>query len=67
VLVGVASVAVPSSNCYALDNSSRIVDFVSYIHVVINYVRKKAGCFLGFLLIFLKMLIFLEQLDWAFF
>ncbi|KAB5547591.1 hypothetical protein DKX38_010997 [Salix brachista] len=33
VLVGVSSVAVPSSNCYALDNSSRIVDFVSYTDI----------------------------------
>ena len=29
--LGAASVVVPSSNCYVLDNSSHIVDFVSYI------------------------------------
>lgn len=29
-VIGVASVAVPRSNCYALDNSSHIVDFVSF-------------------------------------
>lgn len=29
--LGAASVAVPSSNCYALDSSSQLIDFVSSI------------------------------------
>lgn len=30
------SVVIPSSNCYALDNSSRLVDFVSFILVYVQ-------------------------------
>ncbi|XP_071725367.1 uncharacterized protein [Rutidosis leptorrhynchoides] len=37
---GVASIAVPSSNCYALDNSYRIVDFSSVIGHIFEYEGK---------------------------
>uniref|UniRef100_A0A7C9DRQ6 Uncharacterized protein n=1 Tax=Opuntia streptacantha TaxID=393608 RepID=A0A7C9DRQ6_OPUST len=37
---GVASVVVPSSNCYALDNSSHIVDFTSWIGHLFEYEGK---------------------------
>ncbi|XP_052196676.1 uncharacterized protein LOC127804011 isoform X2 [Diospyros lotus] len=36
-VLGAASVAVPSSNCYALDNSSHIYDFSSWIGHVFEY------------------------------
>ncbi|GAB2260028.1 hypothetical protein Droror1_Dr00010883 [Drosera rotundifolia] len=38
--LGGASVAVPSSNCYALDNSSRLLDFTSYIGHLFEYEGK---------------------------
>lgn len=37
---GVASVVVPSSKCYALDNSSHIVDFTSWIGHLFEYEGK---------------------------
>lgn len=48
VLVGVASVAVPSSNCYALDNSSRIVDFSSWIGHFFEYEGKETDVVIRF-------------------
>ncbi|KAF9678265.1 hypothetical protein SADUNF_Sadunf07G0016900 [Salix dunnii] len=48
VLVGVASVAVPSSNCYALDNSSRIVDFSSWIGHFFEYEGKDTDVVIRF-------------------
>ncbi|KAJ6678686.1 G-PROTEIN COUPLED RECEPTOR [Salix viminalis] len=48
VLVGVSSVAVPSSNCYALDNSSRIVDFSSWIGHFFEYEGKDTDVVIRF-------------------
>ncbi|XP_021594449.1 uncharacterized protein LOC110601565 isoform X2 [Manihot esculenta] len=39
---GIASVAVPSSSCYVLDNSSRLVDFSSWIGHPFEYEGKES-------------------------
>ncbi|XP_010033443.2 uncharacterized protein LOC104422727 [Eucalyptus grandis] len=39
--IGAASVVVPSTNCYALDNTSRLVDFSSWIGHVFEYEEKE--------------------------
>lgn len=46
--VGVASVAVPSSNCYALDNSSHIVDFTSWKGHLFEYEGKESDLVVRF-------------------
>ncbi|KAK4772111.1 hypothetical protein SAY86_013886 [Trapa natans] len=38
--LGAASIAIPSSNCYALDNSSHLVDFSSWIGKIFEYEEK---------------------------
>lgn len=45
---GVASIVVPSSNCYALDNSSRIVDYTSWIGHLFEYEGKDADLVVRF-------------------
>lgn len=45
---GVASVVAPSSNCYALDNSSHIVDFTSWIGHLFEYEAKDADLIVRF-------------------
>ncbi|XP_010526775.1 PREDICTED: uncharacterized protein LOC104804245 [Tarenaya hassleriana] len=45
---GVASVAVPSTNCYALDNSSRLVDFSSWIGHPFEYDGKESDLVVRF-------------------
>jgi hypothetical protein len=40
-VIGAASVPVPDSNCYALDNSSRLVDFSSWIGHPFEYDGKE--------------------------
>ncbi|XP_021718070.1 uncharacterized protein LOC110685845 isoform X1 [Chenopodium quinoa] len=47
-VVGVASVAVPSSNCYALDNSSHIVDFTSWKGHLFEYEGKESDLVVRF-------------------
>ena len=46
---GAGSVPVPDSNCYALDNSSRLVDFVSSFYysflVALDRLKSKGVCF----------------------
>ncbi|KAK3410379.1 hypothetical protein EUGRSUZ_J02381 [Eucalyptus grandis] len=39
--IGAASVVVPSTNCYALDNTGRLVDFSSWIGHVFEYEEKE--------------------------
>ncbi|XP_021836578.1 uncharacterized protein [Spinacia oleracea] len=47
-VIGVASVAVPRSNCYALDNSSHIVDFTSWKGHLFEYEGKESDLVVRF-------------------
>lgn len=46
--IGVASVAIPKSNCYAIDNSSRLVDFSSWIGITFEYEQKDSDVVVRF-------------------
>ncbi|XP_035549452.1 uncharacterized protein LOC109013789 isoform X2 [Juglans regia] len=46
--LGAASVVVPSSNCYVLDNSSRIVDFSSWAGNIFEYEGKDSDLVVRF-------------------
>ncbi|GAB4847476.1 hypothetical protein Ancab_026534 [Ancistrocladus abbreviatus] len=47
-MLGCGSIPVPRSNCYAIDNSSHIVDFSSWIGRIFEYEGKDSDLVVGF-------------------
>ncbi|GMH06502.1 hypothetical protein Nepgr_008342 [Nepenthes gracilis] len=48
LVLGAASIAVPGSNCYTLDNSSHIIDFTSWIGHLFEYEGKDSDLVVRF-------------------